>query len=83
MKHVVLMLIRAYQCAISPILGSQCRFVPTCSNYAREAILVHGVRKGGVMSVARIMRCHPFHNGGYDPVPKNPSLPDGSEERLA
>jgi hypothetical protein len=62
-------LIWVYQLALSPILGRQCRFYPSCSNYAREAIARYGPFKGSLMMVKRILRCHPFHPGGIDPVP--------------
>ncbi|MEJ2639027.1 MAG: membrane protein insertion efficiency factor YidD [Desulfosarcinaceae bacterium] len=65
----ILLLIRCYQVALSPLWGPRCRFVPSCSQYAREALVVHGLRKGGWLALRRILRCHPFHPGGYDPVP--------------
>jgi hypothetical protein len=63
------MLIRAYQYLISPVLPPSCRFTPTCSQYAYEAISRYGVMRGGLVAIKRILRCHPFHPGGYDPVP--------------
>ena len=68
-KTVLLGLIRAYQLALSPFFGQQCRFYPTCSNYAREAIEMHGSFKGSWLAVRRISRCGPWHPGGPDPVP--------------
>jgi len=68
-KAVVLALIRFYKRFISPVLPSSCRFEPTCSVYTYQAIEKYGVFKGGWMGVKRISRCHPFHPGGYDPVP--------------
>ncbi|NLC71638.1 MAG: membrane protein insertion efficiency factor YidD [Desulfuromonadaceae bacterium] len=68
-KKTVVSLIRFYQIVISPIKGNTCRFYPSCSEYAREAIIRFGVLKGLWMAVKRILRCHPFHHGGYDPVP--------------
>jgi len=62
-------LIRVYQYAISPILGRSCRFLPSCSEYAVEALQTHGLLRGGWMAVRRVGRCHPWHAGGYDPVP--------------
>jgi len=61
--------IRLYQLLLSPFIGNQCRFHPSCSNYALEAIEVHGVLKGVWLSVRRLGRCQPFHAGGFDPVP--------------
>jgi uncharacterized protein len=62
--------IRAYRYVLSPWLGQQCRFHPTCSAYALEAIERHGAARGGWLAVARICRCHPWHSGGHDPVPQ-------------
>jgi len=69
MKKVMLLFIRFYQKAISPILGSSCRFTPTCSHYGYEAIEKHGALKGSWLAIKRIGRCHPLTPGGYDPVP--------------
>jgi len=62
-------LIRWYQRAISPMLGANCKYLPTCSQYAIEAIARHGALKGGLLAAWRILRCNPFSRGGYDPVP--------------
>ena len=62
-------LIRFYQASVSPLFPPRCRFVPTCSQYALEAIEKYGALKGGWMAFKRILRCNPFHKGGYDPVP--------------
>lgn len=62
-------LIRWYQRAISPMLGANCKYLPTCSQYAVEAIAKHGALKGGLLAAWRILRCNPFSRGGYDPVP--------------
>ncbi|MBU3805774.1 MAG: membrane protein insertion efficiency factor YidD [Candidatus Fournierella pullistercoris] len=67
--RVFVLLIRGYQRFISPLLGSNCRFRPTCSDYALEAIQTHGAAKGLVLAVGRILRCNPFGKTGYDPVP--------------
>ncbi|MBO4887363.1 MAG: membrane protein insertion efficiency factor YidD [Firmicutes bacterium] len=70
MKKVLLVLIRFYQKWISPLKGRPtCRFYPTCSAYAYEAIAKYGVFKGMYLAIRRILKCHPFHPGGYDPVP--------------
>jgi putative membrane protein insertion efficiency factor len=69
MKVFVLGLIRFYRAAISPYKRACCRFYPTCSEYALAAVEKYGVLKGGYFSVRRILRCHPFHAGGFDPVP--------------
>jgi len=61
-------MIKLYQKFISPLLGSNCRFLPTCSQYSLEAIDKYGAIKGGFLSVKRISKCHPFHPGGYDPL---------------
>ena len=68
MKKIVIMMIRGYRLFISPLKPPTCRFVPTCSEYALQAIEKYGVIRGGFMAVRRILRCHPFHPGGYDPV---------------
>ncbi|MDP1609546.1 MAG: membrane protein insertion efficiency factor YidD [Sulfuritalea sp.] len=65
----LLLLIRVYQLAISPMLGNRCRFYPSCSEYSMEALRRHGLLKGLWLSVRRIGRCHPWHPGGYDPIP--------------
>ena len=69
LQWLLIALIRFYQIALSPYFGSQCRFSPTCSQYAREAITRHGALKGTWLAGARLLRCHPWHPGGYDPVP--------------
>ncbi len=66
-------LIRAYQRALSPLLGSNCRYYPTCSNYTMQAIEHHGVLRGSWLGMRRIGRCHPFRDGGFDPVPGVPT----------
>lgn len=69
MKRILLALVRFYRRAISPFRRPCCRFYPTCSQYALEAIEKYGALKGGHLAVRRILRCNPFHRGGYDPVP--------------
>ncbi len=62
--------IRLYQVALSPVKAPCCRFTPTCSAYAREAFLLHGTIKGAMLTLRRILRCHPWGGSGYDPVPR-------------
>ena len=69
MKSVLVGLIRGYQYLFRPLLGANCRFYPSCSDYAREAVERHGALAGVWLAVRRIARCHPYHPGGYDPVP--------------
>ncbi|SHJ27459.1 membrane protein insertion efficiency factor YidD [Lutispora thermophila] len=69
MKHAIIFLIRAYQLIISPISPGKCRFIPTCSNYTLEAVKKYGSIKGTFLGIKRILKCHPFNPGGYDPVP--------------
>ena len=68
MKTVLMALIRFYQFFLSPIKGPTCRFYPTCSDYTLQALNKYGVCKGSVKAIVRILKCHPFHPGGYDPV---------------
>jgi len=69
MKPLLLALIRIYQYVISPFLGRRCRFFPSCSEYAAEALEKHGALKGARLGLKRISRCHPWNPGGFDPVP--------------
>ena len=68
-RTILILPIRLYQRWISPVLPHRCRFYPSCSEYAREAILRHGPLKGGWLALRRLLRCGPWHPGGYDPVP--------------
>lgn len=69
MKGLLLLLIHAYKRLVSPLLPRTCRFYPSCSTYAAEAVERHGPARGVILTTRRIARCHPFHPGGYDPVP--------------
>ena len=69
MTRLLLLLVQFYRCCISPLTPPSCRYYPTCSAYALEAIERYGAWRGGWMALRRILRCHPFHRGGYDPVP--------------
>ncbi len=73
MKTLLVLLVRAYQIGISPFLGQNCRFYPTCSNYALDAIRLHGAAKGSLLATRRLCKCHPWHPGGVDPVPGSSS----------
>jgi putative membrane protein insertion efficiency factor len=68
-RHLLAGLVRGYQLVISPLLPPSCRFMPSCSQYALEAIMRHGAVRGTWLAVRRLVRCHPFHPGGFDPVP--------------
>ena len=70
MKKMLIKAIKFYQIKISPLFGPKCRFYPTCSQYAVEAIEIHGVLKGVILAVLRLVRCNPLFPGGYDPVPR-------------
>ncbi|MDB2589590.1 membrane protein insertion efficiency factor YidD [Candidatus Thioglobus sp.] len=70
MRYLLLIPIKFYQLFISPLLGSNCRFQPTCSEYAYDSVKEHGLIKGFILSAKRIGKCHPWHDGGFDPVPK-------------
>ncbi len=68
MRGLLVALLRFYKAAVSPLLPPSCRFMPTCSEYAMEAVQKYGALRGGWMGVRRLLRCHPFHPGGFDPV---------------
>jgi putative membrane protein insertion efficiency factor len=70
MQKILILLIQAYRYTLSPLLGVRCRFEPSCSVYAIEALRQHGTLKGGWLAARRLGRCHPLHPGGYDPVPR-------------
>lgn len=69
MRRLALLPIRFYRYVISPMMGPHCRFYPSCSCYAQEAIETHGLWRGGWLSLYRLLRCNPWNHGGYDPVP--------------
>ncbi len=69
MKMIVIALLRGYQYVFRPLLGNNCRFMPSCSDYAIEALGRHGALRGSWLAALRVGRCHPWHPGGYDPVP--------------
>jgi putative membrane protein insertion efficiency factor len=79
MKNLLILPVRAYRYFISPMLGDHCRFAPSCSEYALEALQRYGAVKGSWLSVRRLSRCHPWHAGGYDPVPE--SAPQSATDR--
>jgi putative membrane protein insertion efficiency factor len=87
MSRLLVALLRAYQLAISPLMGQSCRFYPTCSNYAIEALRTHGAARGSWLAARRVCRCHPWHAGGVDEVPprscKNSSTPHLQAQSLA
>lgn len=68
-QQLLLALIRVYRYALSPFLGQRCRFYPSCSAYAAEALTRYGPLRGSWLAIKRVLRCHPFHPGGHDPVP--------------
>lgn len=69
MRTLLIGLIRVYQLLLSPLIGARCRFHPSCSQYTIEAIRTYGVARGGYLALRRLLRCHPWHAGGLDPVP--------------
>lgn len=69
LTRALLLLIEAYRVTLAPLLGGHCRYLPSCSLYAREAIRRHGAGRGARLALERLLRCHPFRSGGYDPVP--------------
>ena len=69
MKTLLLTVLRGYQYAVRPLLGANCRFYPSCSDYAKEAVERHGALQGSWLAIRRVLKCHPYHPGGFDPVP--------------
>lgn len=74
-SHLAIKSIHGYRFFLSPWIGNQCRFYPTCSYYAEEAINTYGLTKGCYLALCRLIKCHPWHQGGIDPVPKPPQQP--------
>lgn len=75
---LLIALIRGYQLTLSPFLGGSCRFLPTCSAYAIEAIAAHGAWRGSTLALRRLSKCHPLGRSGFDPVPPSPAAPRSS-----
>jgi len=71
---LLIIIIRLYQYTLSPLIGNQCRFYPTCSHYAVDAIKAYGPLQGGRLAAKRLLKCHPWHEGGFDPVPEKKSI---------
>jgi putative membrane protein insertion efficiency factor len=82
MKHALQLLLRMYKRWLSPALPHSCRFVPTCSEYAIEAIELHGALRGSWMALGRLLRCHPFAQAGYDPPPRESQSSSFVETRI-
>ena len=81
MRKLFILMIRAYQIVLSPVFGQHCRYTPTCSTYAIEAIQQHGAIKGSWLAAKRLVSCNPWHEGGYDPVPGTEHLhPEHSQQ---
>lgn len=74
---ILIALVRGYQLFISPVIGSRCRFHPSCSQYSIEALRTHGALLGSWLTLRRLLRCHPLHPGGYDPVPAKSNKEEG------
>lgn len=73
MRTLIAAAIRCYRYLLSPLLGQRCRFYPSCSQYAEQAVTTHGVLRGGILALRRLGKCHPWHDGGFDPVPPDPA----------
>lgn len=83
MKYVLIALLKTYRLLISPLYGNVCKYYPSCSAYALEAVTVHGAVKGSVLAGRRLAHCHPWSLGGYDPVPGTPAAAEWEAEQAA
>lgn len=83
MKYVLIALLKAYRLLISPLYGNVCKYYPSCSAYALEAVTVHGAVKGTALAARRLAHCHPWSLGGYDPVPGTPAAAEWEAEQAA
>ena len=83
MKHLLIALLKVYRLVISPLYGNVCRYHPSCSAYALRAVEVHGAVKGSWLAGRRLLRCHPWAPGGYDPVPGTPEFAEEEREQAA
>ena len=81
MKYVLIVLLKAYRLVISPLYGNVCRYYPSCSAYALRAVKVHGAIKGSWLAARRLLRCHPWAPGGYDPVPGTPEYAEEMQDQ--
>jgi putative membrane protein insertion efficiency factor len=81
MKYVLIGLLKLYRLLISPLYGNVCRYYPSCSAYALRAVQVHGAARGSWLAVCRLLRCHPWARGGYDPVPGTPEFVEEMREQ--
>ena len=81
MKHLLIALLRVYRLVVSPLYGNVCRYYPSCSAYALRAVSVHGAAKGSWLAARRLLRCHPWAAGGYDPVPGTPEFAEEEREQ--
>ncbi len=79
MVRIAIGLLRIYRYLLSPLLGPRCRFLPSCSEYAIQALHTHGAVRGGWLSARRLCKCHPWHPGGFDPVPDSTGRPDAQD----
>ncbi len=82
MKPLLLLLLKGYKLGVSPFLGQHCRFHPSCSDYARDAIISHGALRGSLLAGRRLCKCHPWHAGGFDPVPPPSRDPAGDHPTM-